>query len=192
MVERRHPMPIQPTPEFSRPIAVDSLKHSGKTYEIEASEEERRRLAERFQVVSVESLSASIQVTPQQSGVMVRVHGTLEAKVTQACVVTLKPVSSHLNTPMERLFGPGGEDDDPAEEEIDLEYDPPEAIIDGVIDLGEIAAEELALDLDPFPRAPDAEFDGFTLGGSEAASEERPNPFAVLAQLRQKPDRKPE
>ena len=42
------------------------------------------------------------------------------------------------------------------------EDDPDEPIIDGIIDIGEVAAERLGLEINPFPRAPDAEFNGYT------------------------------
>ncbi len=47
----------------------------------------------------------------------------------------------------------------------------------GVIDLGEAAAEQLALALDPYPQKPDAE-------ALEAEEDVVPHPFAALAKLR--------
>jgi hypothetical protein len=69
----------------------------------------------------------------------------------------------------------------PAAEE-EGEEDPPDPIIDGRIDLGALAAEFLALGLDPYPRKPGAAFD---LGEAEP---ERESPFAALARLRGEKD----
>jgi hypothetical protein len=42
------------------------------------------------------------------------------------------------------------------------------------------------LEIDPFPRSPDADFDGFSSSGDEDGREGRANPFAVLEQLKKK------
>jgi uncharacterized metal-binding protein YceD (DUF177 family) len=59
--------------------------------------------------------------------------------------------------------------------------DPPDLIEDGIIDLGGYVVEHLALELDPFPRKPGAEF-------TPPETDPEPSPFAVLARL--KPDDK--
>ena len=56
-------------------------------------------------------------------------------------------------------------------------YDPPDLIIDGHIDLGAVTVEFLALGLDPFPRKPDATFDYVD------PADEKENPFAKLIKL---------
>ena len=85
-------------------------------------------------------------------------------------------------------FAAESEDD---KDEVDLsldEEDPPDPIVGGIIDIGEAVAEHLALALEPFPRAPGAEFQAAEFLKStdkiiEPAKETR-NPFAVLASLR--------
>jgi hypothetical protein len=98
--------------------------------------------------------------------------------------VTLDPVDAHVEAAFERRFLPleklqaEAEDDgeifvDPAAE------DPPEPL-GHEIDVGEILIEELALNLDPYPRKPGVAFQ------AEAHGEPRENPFAVLAKLKPK------
>jgi hypothetical protein len=112
------------------------------------------------------------------------VRGAFEADVVQACVVTLEPVRSRLNEAFMVTFGEarpvlGGEVIVGLDEE-----DPAEEMTDGWIDLGEVVAQQLAVALDPYPRAPGAD-DRF-----EASDAERPaagggnTPFTVLAGLR--------
>ncbi len=90
----------------------------------------------------------------------------------QVCVVTLDEFAQPVQERFTVLFVPAGtetEDDDPeAPDQIPYE---------GVIDLGEAAAEQLALALDPYPRRPDA---------PELADEhgDAGGPFAALAALR--------
>jgi len=57
---------------------------------------------------------------------------------------------------------------------------------DGWIDLGELAAEQLGLAIDPYPRKPDAEVPAEWKGELAAApaAVERPNPFAALEKLK--------
>ena len=61
--------------------------------------------------------------------------------------------------------------------------DAPEPIEGGIIDLGEAVAQQLALALDPYPRAPGAAIlpeIGVNAGAAVARSPE-PGPFAALA-----------
>ena len=107
---------------------------------------------------------------------------SFRAELVQTCVVTLEPFSAPVEGAFERVYAPGSAEE-PAEEELG-EEDPPDAIIDGVIDIGEAVAEQLALELDPFPRAPGVVFEGFSVG--EGGDEASPaNPFAVLAKLKE-------
>lgn len=164
-------------PEFSRPIEVERLRDRENVFPIEANGAERASLARRFGIVAVDRLTAEIRLKPV-AGDMVRLSGHIEAQVRQACIVTLADVSATIEQSIERLYAPGAAAE--SVDEIDLtleEQDPPDPLIDGVIDIGEAAAEELALSLDPYPRAPGAVFER-TPEGEEPA---KPNPFAVLS-----------
>ena len=68
---------------------------------------------------------------------------------------------------------------------LDADSDPPDAIVNGAIDLGALAVEFLTLALDPYPRKPGAEFaasDG--AGLADHGDQDSGNPFAALAKLR--------
>ena len=69
---------------------------------------------------------------------------------------------------------------------ISMDSDPPEPVEDGHIDLGAVAAEFLALGLDPYPRKPGIAFsgDGLVAEQDEAPEEKPDNPFAALARLK--------
>lgn len=174
------------TPEFSRPILIDSLSVVERTHDIEASADECKALAERFDILSVDSLTASVRMKMLPGGELVRVRGHLKAHVTQACVVTLEPVPEQIDEEFELVYGP---EPDPESEEIvvDMEAsDPPEPIIGNAIDIGEAVAEHLALALDPFPRKEGAEFAESPPPPEDDEPEEKPNPFAALAALKKK------
>lgn len=114
-----------------------------------------------------------------------KVSGILRALVTQTCVVSLEPFETFVSAPIDVEFAPSRQPaGEPASRNLrtcstatcaGLE-DPPDATIDGQIDLGALAAEFLALNLDPYPRKPGATFKDTNFDG-EAATD---SPFAVL------------
>ena len=122
----------------------------------------------------MDRLEATLDLAAEPGGT-VRVRGHLAADVTQACVVTLDPVPQHIEEPVELRFVPAGmesaEDDPGAPDEIPMTRG-------GVLELGEAVAEQVALALDPYPRAKGAELP------PEAQESGSPGPFAALAKLR--------
>ena len=173
-------------PEFSRPVLVDQLPAKVSRQTITAEPGERVALAKRLDLVELISLSAKIELQPLARSGFIRVNGRLTAQVIQTCVVTLAPLAAMVEEDFELTFAPPEAALD-EEEEIELSWeqqDPPDPIIDGIIDIGEVVAEHLALALDPFPRAPDAAFQ--PPPEEPEISNGRPNPFAVLSSLRQK------
>ncbi|WP_142846920.1 DUF177 domain-containing protein [Telmatospirillum sp. J64-1] len=177
--------PNEIQPEFSRPVAAERLPASGTVVELEANEEERAALARRFDLLSLDSLTATISLKPMGGSSLLRLRGTFRAEVVQACVVTLEPVPSTIEDEFEMTFAP-----EQQEERGDIEVfvdaeDPPDPIVNGKIDIGEAVAEHLSLALDPFPRAPGAEFPETAEQAGEEVEEKR-NPFAALEALRKK------
>jgi len=174
-----------PAPEFSRSILVDTLSVTDRAYDIEATEDELAALAERFGILGIDSLTATVKLKVLPGGDLVRLRGALKASLRQACVVTLEPVPEQVEESFELIYGPEP-DEDSEEIVVDLDAsDPPEPIINNSIDIGEAVAEHLALSLEPFPRAPGAEFVESPVE-EVVEPEEKPNPFAVLAALKKK------
>jgi hypothetical protein len=95
--------------------------------------------------------------------------------------VSLEDFESVVEEPVEAVFGPeeaGGKT--PVTVSLDPEQEPPDAIVDGKIDLGALALEFLTLALDPYPRKPDVAF----VGGQDAKDAAEVSPFAALAALK--------
>ncbi|MTJ80770.1 MAG: DUF177 domain-containing protein [Telmatospirillum sp.] len=177
------------TPEFARPVAVERLGHDERSYDIEASQSECQALADRFSILAVTSLSATVRLRRMAGGNLIRVAGRFVADVEQACVVTLEPVPAHIedsfeltySTELPRAAARAGEE---TEIVVDMDAeDPPEPVEDGQIDIGEVTAEHLALALDPFPRAAGAVFETPS-EPPEPVAGARENPFDVLARLK--------
>jgi uncharacterized metal-binding protein YceD (DUF177 family) len=176
----KHPVPQA---EFSRPMAVDQIGPQEQEREIVANPAERGRLAERFELLALDRLTATLGLKRGRGG-LIQVRGRFEAEVVQACVVTLEPVRSRLSESFTVAFGTGSRAAG-GEAVIGLEEeDPPEELIEGRIDLGEMVAQQLAVALDPYPHTPGAGDKAGISPAGEAGAEKKASPFAALAQLR--------
>ena len=154
-------------PEFSRRVELARLGSHEAVYPIAAKPAERDALARRFDLLSLDRLDADVRLNRLAGGI-VRVSGRLNAEVVQACVVTLEPVATRLDLQFTVLYGPADECDDVV---IDLETELIEPFDGDAIDIGEAVAQQLALALDPYPRAAGASIassEGQTSGGGKA------------------------
>ena len=187
-----------PRNEFPRPLVIEPWPDAGIAVDLAADASERRALARRFGLLELPSLRVEGRLERGDDSQELRFRGWLEAEVVQACVVTLEPVPATIRQPVERryrkaeagadpgaaspphhIWAPDGDED---EVEVDL-------VSGRTIDLGEAMAEELALALDPYPRAADA--DDLVLrdlGPNISVGAEQPaeSPFAALRQLAEK------
>jgi hypothetical protein len=159
---------------LSRPIDAANVPPHGMAVAVVATEEECAALAKDFKLPAIHSLRGDYRLTHSAKGV--HVAGTVTAKITQVCVVTLEEFDSTVTEAVEVDFAePRGM---PAEPPTEMhEYEPPDEIVNGHIDLGALTAEFLALGLDPYPRKPGVDFDF-------KGDEQRESPFAALGKLK--------
>lgn len=171
-------------PEFARPVVPEDIGPDGLHLEIEATSEERGRLAERLGLLSLDRMVARMFLAVSPSGVSVKVSGRLQARFSQECVVSLEPVDLEVDEPLVAEFGPAAE-----ETVISLspgDPEPVEPLVDGRIDLGELVVQHLALTLDPYPRKAGACLPDWRKPADNAAYTSDASPFAVLETLRKK------
>ena len=164
---------------FAHQLRLDQIR-DGERLDLVADEDERRGVAGRFGLSSLDRLEAHVCL--ERTGEIVRARGRLLAALDQSCVVTGEPVAAHVDEPFALLFTPEPASAAP-EEEIELgESDCDVVFYDGAqIDLGGAIADTLALSLDPYPRSAAADA---ALKEAGVMSEEQASPFAVLAKLR--------
>jgi uncharacterized metal-binding protein YceD (DUF177 family) len=173
------------------PVMVAHIPDTGLHRELEASAAERQAAAEVAGIREVLSAHASFDVVPKSGG-RIHVTGHVRARVGQTCVVTLDPIESEIDEEIDLLFAPEAEarrladlieegQDDQEPPEV---ADPPEAIVNGIIDLGRLATDALFLAIDPYPRKPGAVFEAEVIAPDPAD-----NPFAVLKALQDKKKR---
>ncbi len=169
---------------FQKLLAVRKVGDSGLVHSISASPAECARIAEFLDILKVLELRAEFRISRWRARGL-KLEGSLEARVEQACVVTLEPVENTIKSTFERRFLPADMIDpegDGDEVFVDPEGEDPPEPLTHEIDLGEVAVEELSLNLDPYPRKAGIAFeDRF---GEPA--EPKANPFAKLAKLKEK------
>jgi uncharacterized metal-binding protein YceD (DUF177 family) len=166
------------TPEFPRP--VDVRQADGRTIELVASDAERAALARRFGLVRIDRLEARIAI--DRDGDAVNASGTLSADIVQSCAVSAEDLPVTIDEPIRLRFVPEGTGANHPDEEIELDAGELDEIpyAGTSFDLGEAAAQSLALAIDPFLAGPEAET-ARALLRDEAA-----HPFAALKNLKLK------
>jgi uncharacterized metal-binding protein YceD (DUF177 family) len=162
----------EPKLEFSRLLQVDRIPAKGSFEKLSAEPKECVALAKRYGIPAVHSLRTAFRATPWRGG-GVKVAGEVTAEIDQVSVVSLETFTSTETFEVERYFMPQGKASS-NEEDIDIDE-----IINGEIDLGEVAAETVGLELEPYPRKPGEAFEGFE-DEPEEAGPAKVSPFAVL------------
>jgi uncharacterized metal-binding protein YceD (DUF177 family) len=172
-----------PPNEFARPIDLGRIGEVETLHDISATAEERSALAARFQLLGIDRLEARVRVRRTRGKLRVRLTGRFTADVIQGCVVTGDPVPGHIEKDFTVIYGDVDEGSEVLiEPEGEADFEP---LPKGAIDLGETVAQELAMALDPYPRAPGA---GVEAPPAEKPEPPRENPFAVLAKLKKTKD----
>lgn len=165
-------------PPWSVPVRRDDVPEQGLHLDLVADETDRAAVAAVAGIRALPRLEASFDVTRQGAGL--RVAGEVRATVGQTCVVTLEPLTTEVNEPIDLVFvATLALDAADAADTIDPDAeDDPELLVDGVADLGAVATEFLLLALDPYPRKPGAVFEPPNTDDHET------HPFAALAALK--------
>lgn len=165
---------------WSYPLVVAEIPPEGAVLKLAPGEAERAALARHAGVLAVPSLNVDLKILPDGKGGLA-ITGDLAATVRQNCVVSLDPFDNEVKEQISLRFLPESATASARANDEDEGDEPVEVIQGGIIDLGALAAEFLALGVDPYPRRPGALFAPVT--GDEGAAS---SPFAALAKLKQK------
>jgi uncharacterized metal-binding protein YceD (DUF177 family) len=173
---------------LSRPLKVEEIEEA-TTGEIAATADEMAAIARMLDLVALHSLAFNYRLVRAGED---RLHlsGRLNAQVTQTCVVSLDPVVTSLDVPVEADFWPAPLLETLHERNIGeagnvASFDWPEAITDGKIDLGSLVYETLATALDPYPKREGASF-AWPQDPTQTAPTGQTGPFAALATLKRR------
>lgn len=170
-------------------VVVSQIPERGLHRELDANEAQRNAIAEAAGLRGVLSAHATFDVTAGKDG-RFYVTGRVRARIEQTCVVTLDPIENDIDEPIDLIFAPPEQIPQLADladdaEADNNEADSPEPIINGVIDLGRLAADALFLGIDPYPRKPNAVF-----AHEVTPPDPEDHPFAALKALKTKPKAK--
>ncbi len=146
-----------PSPEFTHTVGIDKIPAHGLEKHLVARDKEKTNLAKRFDLIDLTKLEAELNVEHDTAIGGYLVSGNLVADVVQKCVVTLEPVPAHIEKNIETLFVAVKNGEEPESYGADdLEIEP---LVNGIIDLGELVAQNLGIALDPYPRKIGIEFE---------------------------------
>ncbi|MCR9127668.1 MAG: DUF177 domain-containing protein [Rhodobacteraceae bacterium] len=111
-------------------------------------------------------------------------EATLGATVVQPCTVTLQPVTTRIDAPVERRYL--ADMPEPESAEIEMPEDDTAEPLPAEIDLSALLGEALALNLPLYPRSEGAELGEavYTAPGRAAMRDADARPFAGLAVLK--------
>ncbi len=135
--------------EFSRILPLEEFRARSIEKVITATAAECEKLAHRLQLLKVESLKAKLTASRESSGIIV-VTGELEAKIEKACGKTLEPLSIFIKAPFEVHYITSNRMKYYAQEHDIHAVNGPDLLETDYLDLGEIVAQSLSLEIDPF------------------------------------------
>jgi len=165
---------------ISHPYELGRLSLAGDEVVLAPTEEERQRIAEWSDVDRVDSFTARIdlrKITPTRYAFDV----DLVADIVQSCVVTLEPVRTHLERKFSRdlLLTQAPQHVAKEIDVVPVGEDGQEEITNLRYDLAGPVLEELALAIDPYPRAPGVAFEP-----PPDPDKAESHPFAALERLK--------
>ncbi len=164
---------------WSQRVPLERIGPVAQPLRLEVPQAARTALAERFDLASIESLTAEVGIGREYEGV--RLKGGLTATFHYACRVSREPYPATLMLPVDVLFLPLDQLPDPD----DVTENPDPWDVDELdpagVDVAEAVAVTLALSLDPFPRGPSAD-DALERLGIQTEEQARAarSPFAAL------------
>lgn len=164
---------------WSHPLKLHALARGPLTLSLTPDAAERAAIARQLGLESLSSLVATVTAKAWMDGL--EVTGRFEVVVEQICGVTLDPFEQTVAGEIEVRAVPAGSPQAASADGGELELDPdapdaPDILAGDGIDLAAYVIEHLALELDPFPRKPGAQFDYQPL-------EVETSPFAALKKL---------
>ena len=180
--------------EFSRPLALEKIKTPGMEVEISATPQECERLARRFGLIGVKRVEAKLDLCRREGagGAEYVVRGDFSADVVQTCAITLEPIESSVASRLAvRYMSPQAfeeyEERHDQDIPLDLEEEDIDVLPDGVLDLGEIVAQYLAISLSSYPRKQGLDLNALGIKSEDdqdvPSSRQETNPFSILKKL---------
>jgi uncharacterized metal-binding protein YceD (DUF177 family) len=201
----------QECPHWNVFYRVDKLSTQRDSLDMAAFPEDYEDIAEWLKVDSLKDLRAEVKICRPKNNHLIYVNGTVYAEVTQSCVRSLKPVVTTIAEPFDAYYSETNKAISFEKGKSDLlvrhghdevpmldERDDPEPIVDGVINMGELVMQFLALAVPLYPRHDEEDvgevkakgvsvmFDDEIDSKGKSEASEKYSPFQELASWRSK------
>ncbi len=174
------------TKNLKQILNIESLSNAGFQLNLVANASELIEMANLLHVASVKSFSASLMIRKWRRAGL-QIEGSFKSRITQNCVVSLEEFDVEMNDEIHQKFF-GNTDtpkmtDSKEVEMLNTDNDPPEALRDGNINILEYLVEVLALQLDPYPRAPESDIETLSTFGNIEINQPDSESLAIEAEL---------
>lgn len=191
---------IENIQEWHYPLEADNVSEKPQKIELSPDADQKKALARRLDIHKIHDLTAKLNVQRNSGNMVVYIRGEIIARIEQKCIVSLAPVFQDIIEPFEAWYADTAQAvsftkakrdrlniKEKGEQPMLEEHEDPEAIVDGIIDLGELVTQHLSLAIDPYPKSFEVlkkEKEDNSVEGAE--SEIYDNPFAALKDWRSK------
>ncbi len=166
---------------FCYPIVIDELGKAERNYEITANLQELGYIADLLKLPQVKKLKSQIKIKYDKPAHLLYVSGKAEAVLTFESVISLEMFDKECLWEFSDTYNTRPEKQLAKELMLDYNEEIPEAITNGVLDLGNVLIEQVALQIEDHPRQNGEEF-SFT--PEFDPQEGKKNPFEVLKTLK--------
>lgn len=169
--------------KFSYPLKIDELNQNTYKFILAADAAECADIAEVLQVEGVENFLAELRLKLNLREHLLKVWGTVKARLLLKSVISLENFAQDYTVPFTLYFDTKATYRDIKAMGGGINAEVPDIIENGMINLADIAIEQVALQIDDYPRVPGEVFD-YAAYSTEPVAEIKENPFAVLQKLK--------
>jgi len=175
---------MSPRPPSPTALRVADLRANGAhSFDLRPTRDAMTDLAAMLEFSAIKKLTFEGVLNPLGKSDW-RLTGKLGATIVQPCVVTLDPVTTRIDVPVERIYAADFED--PEDEEVEMTDEDTVERLGAWIDPAEVMHEALALAAPDYPRLPEAQTGDmiYTKPGDAPMTDDDAKPFAGLAGLK--------
>ncbi len=174
--------------DLSLNLVAAEIDREVKSYELTATPDQLEDIRKRFDLVALNSMSASVAVNSKANDEGILLEGHVRADLVQRCIASLADVPEIVDAPFTLLLVDPETANRMDADESFLDTDQPEydALEGDIVEVGEIVAQTVAISMNPYPRAEGAELTGLQnkdISFNEPELEKK-NPFAALGKLK--------
>ncbi len=177
-------MKKSPTLEKDTSFALDTrtITPAGLNLNLTATPQQCQYYAKYFDIHAIKNLALKLHIFAKEDVFFVK--GTLNATLNQECVVSLSPFENTINADIYLCFSQNQALVEAQNLKIDFDIndEPIDLIPKGIIYFKDVIAEQLGLNIDPFPKNTEEAFEYY----EQKSENTKINPFAVLNQLTKK------